>query len=181
MRIFSVAHVLLFYKLCIESAGKFTVAIYFAKVVCNGPVVLCGMFKGFYGQLKTACITQLLFVFAQFLENSFVIRGINNHTNMLVVFRRCPEHGRAANINILNGGSQVAVRSGNGFLKGVEINHHQVYRGNVVLLHNSIIGATSGKDAAMNFRMQCFNPPIHHLRKAGVIGNFRNCDTLVIQ
>jgi hypothetical protein len=41
-----------------------------------------------------------------------------------------------------------------------------------MLSHCGIVFAASSQQAAVNFGMQGFQPPVHHLREAGVIGHF---------
>jgi hypothetical protein len=91
------------------------------------------------------------------------------------------DHGRAADIDVLDGGRQVAARLVDGCFEGIEVNGYQIDRLDAVLVHDVVVNAATAQDAAVDFRVQGFNPPVHHFSKAGVVGNFNSGHAVVLQ
>ena len=114
-------------------------------------------------------MAQAAVIFVHFIEHRIVIAGVNNNADIGMVFSSCAHHGRTANIDVFDGGGQVAIGIGDGFLKGIQIYHDHVDRRNVVALHYLIIDAATTQNAAVNFWVQGFNATVHHFRKAGVV------------
>ena len=95
-----------------------------------------------------------------------------------MVFRRGPHHGRTADIDIFDRVFETAVGIGDGLLKRVEVDDDQVDSCDIVLAHHFVVDAAASENAAVNHRMQGFYATRHHFRKAGVIGNLGNRDTV---
>ena len=55
-----------------------------------------------------------------------VIRRVNHHRHALVILRRAAEHGRPADVNVLNGVVQRRIRFGDRLLERVEIHHDEI-------------------------------------------------------
>ena len=86
------------------------------------------------------------------------------------------QHGGAADVDVLDGVVQRDVRLGDGLLEGIEVHHDEIDGGDAVLAHHTVVDAAPRQDAAVDTRMQCFHPPVHDLRKAGVRGHFHHFD-----
>ena len=81
-------------------------------------------------------------------------------------------HGRPANVDVLNGQGVGDFRLGDGVGKGIEVDDDQIDGGDAMGGHHLAIGRPAPEDAAMNLRMQGLHPPVHDFREAGVIGHF---------
>ena len=97
---------------------------------------------------------------------------------MKVVLGCAPEHGRAADVDLLNGLLPCNIGTGNGLYKGVEVNDHQVDRLEIMFLHRCEVSliVTTMKDAGMNLGMQGLHPAIEHLGKPGKMVNLLDLD-----
>ena len=83
------------------------------------------------------------------------------------------DHGRSADIDILNQVIEGDVGIGGGFFEGIQIHHDHVDGLNAVLGDG---GGVSGifaamQNAAMHLGMQSFDAAIEHLGEAGELGN----------
>jgi len=50
-----------------------------------------------------------------------------------------------------------------------------------VLGHHAVIDAAPSEDATVHLGVQGFHPTIHHLREAGVVGDFHGGDAVVLE
>ena len=98
-----------------------------------------------------------------------------------MVFCCRTDHGRAADIDVLDGGRQVAARLGDGGFERVEVNRDQIDRLDAVLAHDVIVNAATAQDATVDFRVQGFHPTVHHFCKAGVVRDFNSGNAVVLQ
>jgi hypothetical protein len=86
------------------------------------------------------------------------------------------EHGRAADIDVLDGVLEGAAGLGHGRLEGIEIDHHHVDRLDAMGLHHHMLGiGPQAQQAAMHLGVQGLHPPVQHLRKAGELGDVLDC------
>ena len=93
-----------------------------------------------------------------------------------MVLGRRAHHGRSSDIDVFDSILETAVRVGNGLLKRVQVDHHQVDRRDAMLRHDPVVDTAAPENAAVHFGMQGFYPSRHHFRKAGVIGDFGHRD-----
>jgi hypothetical protein len=85
------------------------------------------------------------------------------------------DHGRAADVDILHRGVEVrALR--HRFLEGIEIDVEQVDAADPVLVHRRFVRGrvAHAEEAAVHQGMQGLHPPVHHLGKAGDVGDVLN-------
>ena len=79
--------------------------------------------------------------------------------------------------------SVVTPFAGHGGLERIEIHHHQLEGEDAVFgqrLH--VFGiVVAAEDAAVDLRMQGFQPAVHHFREAGVLGNVADRNALAFQ
>ena len=140
-------------------------------------IVACGMCIGCGGQLfaEGGCGGALMFL--QFAQHRIILRAVGNDGDEIVVFGGGADHGRAADIDILDAGFEIGA-FGDRFTKWIQIDHHQIDRRNIVFFGRllMIFQITALQQPAMNFWMQRFHPPIHHFRKAGVIADLDHLD-----
>ena len=87
----------------------------------------------------------------------------------------------ATNIDILDGVLKGAIGLGDGALKGVEVHHQQVDGRDALFIHHRFIETAPAQEAAMNFRVQCFDAAGHDFRKAGVVRHLRHGESGLAQ
>ena len=108
----------------------------------------------------------------EFIEHRGVIAGIDHDRDIVVVLRRGADHGRAADVDILDAVGEIAAAR-DGVLERIKIDHQQIDRPDAVAAHRIGVGgiAAHGKKSAMHRRMQRLDPAIHHLGKSGEIAD----------
>ena len=182
MRILSVTHVLHLLKLQVKGAGEIGLAavfLYASQIIGDSAIIMGRVFKGLDRQIKTgASLNASLF---DFINNPAIVFRVDHNGHKGMVFGGGADHGGAANIDIFDGIGQAAVFFGNRGFKGVEIHHHQINGGNIIFCHYRFICAPASQNTAMNFWMQGFDPPVHDLRKACVLGNFLDRHAIIRQ
>src|SRR5579863_8219199 len=84
-----------------------------------------------------------------------------------------PNHRRPADINVLDQFLECDSRLGGGLFEGVEVDHHHVDGGNVVLGDGGdVLGVFPAmQDASVHFGMQRLDPPVEHFGEAGKFSN----------
>ena len=117
----------------------------------------------------------------QLLDDRVVVRVVYHDIDEAVVFRGCPDHGGAADIDVLYGVFQGAIGLRNGRLEGVQVDHHHVDGLDAVVGHHRVVLAAAGENAAVHFRVQGFDPAVHHFREACVVGHFGHLQAAVLQ
>ena len=63
---------------------------------------------------------------AQRVQNGAIVLGVDDNADVLPVFGRRAQHGRTADVDIFNGLFKRDVRPQDGFLKGVQVDGHNV-------------------------------------------------------
>ncbi|MNE63951.1 hypothetical protein D3C80_1593330 [compost metagenome] len=86
-------------------------------------------------------------------------------------------HGWATDIDILYGVFQRAIWASDGLREGIQVYHNHIDRLDRMLFHDGIVLAATAQNATVHFRVQGFDSSVHHLREAGVVGNFGNRQT----
>ena len=105
-------------------------------------------------------------------EQRGIVGGIGDDRDMRVVLGRRADHRRAADVDILD--DRVAVGAAHhGLEERVEIDDDEVDRSDAVLLHRRrMLGIVAhAEQAAVDLRVKRLHPPVHHLGKAGEVGN----------
>ncbi len=102
-----------------------------------------------------------------FGERFVVLIGRCQHADVVPVLGRGTQHGRAADIDVLDGLFQRAIGFGDGRFEGIEIQHQQVDRRDAQLGHDCVIGAAAAEQAAMDLRVQGLDAAVHDFGKAG--------------
>jgi hypothetical protein len=70
----------------------------------------------------------------QFGQHLRVVHGVDHHRHVLPVLGRGAQHGRAADVDVLDGVFQRAVGLGGGLREGVQVDHQQVDGADAVFL-----------------------------------------------
>src|SRR5690606_6348301 len=101
-----------------------------------------------------------------------VVGGVDDDGHIGVVLGGGADHGRAANVDILD---DVVIGSarGDGLLEGVEIDRDEVDGADFVLCHRGGVGwvVPYRKKSAMHFGVEGLDAAIHHFGKAGEVGD----------
>src|SRR5690554_63121 len=175
VRVFTVAHILDLHELGVEGAGEISVVVVrgaATQVVGDGTVVTGGVFEGLYRQVEACVVTGLAIVVVELFQYPAVVGSVDYDGDIVVVLGRSTDHGGAADVDVLNGGGQIAVGVGYGVFKRIQVYHHHVDGVNAVLAHDGIIGAATAQNATVDLRVQGFYPAVHHFRETGVVGHF---------
>ncbi len=139
------------------------------------------MFERLDGQVETQGVGQGAVVGSHVVEHTLVVAGIGDDAHAGIILGCRTHHGRAADIDVLDGIFQGAVRVGHGGFERVEVDYHQINAADVVVGHDLFVLAATAKDAAVHFRVQGFHPAGHHFRETSVVGDFAHGDAFVLQ
>ncbi len=90
---------------------------------------------------------------SQLAQHSRVVTAIDHDSRVGMIFGAGAHHGRAADIDILDGIFERAIGLGDRGGKGVKIDDHHVDRRDVVFRHDRVILAAPGQNPPMNFRV----------------------------
>ena len=184
MRVLAVTHALLAAVLQVDGVGEgfFLAALVDrAQVVGDGAVVLRGVLEGLDRELEAGGVGNLVVALAHLLDDLAVVRRVDHDDHVFVVLGCSTNHGRAADIDVLDGVFQGAVWVGDGLLEGVEVDRDQVDAADAVLVHHAVVGTATTENAAVNLRVQGLHAAVHHFRKAGVVGDFHHLDVGLAQ
>src|SRR5690606_25664316 len=175
VRVLAVTHVLDLHELGAEGAGEVGIVVIRgtpAQVIGNGAIVAGSVLEGVRGEGEAGAGGELAVVVRRLWQNRAAGGGVQNSGDIGVVLGGGANHGRAADVDVLDGGGQVAVRVGHGVLERVQVHHHHIDGVDAVLSHDGVVGAATAQNAAVDFRVQGFDPAIRHFRETGVIGHF---------
>ena len=188
VRVLAVAHFLGLDELAVEGAREQAAVfgaqclgglVHGTQVVGDHAVVGSGVFKRLEHQVETLCVGQATGL--EVFQNAGVIAGIDHDGYVFVVFCSRTDHGRAADVDVFDGGRQVAAWLGDGGFERVEVNGYQVDRLDAVLAHDVVVDAATAQNATVDFRVQGLDPTVHHFCKAGVISHFNGGYAVVLQ
>jgi len=89
-----------------------------------------------------------------------------------VILRRRADHCRPANVDILDAFVEAGAARDR-LLEGIEIDDQEINRLDPVGIHRRLVLriVADGEQAAMHLRVQGLDAPVHHLGKAGELGN----------
>jgi hypothetical protein len=174
MGVFAVTHRLLALKLQAQSAGVgqgFASLQSPAQIVGDGAVVAGRVLEDLDRQVEAGGVGDGAALLGHFRQDAAVVRGIDHHGHGGMVLGGGAQQGRAADVDVLDGGCQVAAGFGHGLLEGVEVDDYQVDGLDAVIPHDLVVKAAATQDATMNQGVKGLDPARHHLREAGVVGD----------
>ena len=92
--------------------------------------------------------------------------------HIAVVLRGRADHGRSADVDVLDGGFKTAAR-GHGGLERIEVDPGDIDAADAVFGHGCGVGwlVPHAQQAAVHHRVQGLDPAVHHFREAGQIGH----------
>ena len=142
-----------------------------AQVVRDRAVVLRGMREHFLGQVELGRVRDRARL--GFFEHARVIGRIDDHRDIAMVLGRRAQHGRAADVDVLDCVLKRAIGLGDRLLERIQVHDQQIDGADVVRLERGhVFGQIAAReDAAMDLRMQGLDAAIEHFGKAGVIGH----------
>ena len=99
------------------------------------------------------------------------------------VFSGGANHGRAADVDVLDKFVEGYACFGRGFLEGVKIHYHHIDRRDAVFGHGAAMFRifAAVKDSAMHLGMEGLDAPVEHFGEAGEFGNIFDGDAGVAQ
>ena len=186
MRIFTIAQVLQFHKTAIGLRWElFACAVFQVvgrQIVADGSVVIADAIESSHRQCK-ACFLGHFATGFEFFNDGGVLRCIGEHCHVFPVLGCTAHHGRAANVNVLNGVFQSTAWLGHSGFEGVQIDDEQIDGLNAVLFQSGhVLGHIAPcQQAAVNFGMQCFDTAIQHFWKLCELCHFGHGQTLFCQ
>ena len=109
----------------------------------------------------------------QLFDHPRVVRGIDDDEDVAEVLGGRPDEAGTADVDLLDEVVERRIGIGGGLGEGVEIDDHQVDRANALGGNRrEVVGAVAaGQDAGVDRRMEGLDPAVHHLRKAGDVGD----------
>ena len=175
VRVLAIAHGLHTLELQGERGGQRRLAAVFGngrQVVGHGAVVLRGMAVGLHRQVEAGGAGDSL-LRLQLLQHRLVVGRIDDDGDTGVVLGGRAQHGRAPDVDVLDGFIERHAWAGHRLLERIQVDGQQVDAADPVLLEGCHVRrqVTPGQQAAMHLRMQRLHPAVQHLRKAGVVGN----------
>ena len=117
----------------------------------------------------------------ELIEERAIIRGIDHDRDRGVILGRRPDHGGAADVDVLDSLVISTIGAGHGRSEGVEIHRQQIDGLDVVLAHDFLVHAAAPEKTAVNFRVQRLDAAAHDFRKAGVLRDFLDWNTVANQ
>ena len=188
VRVLAVAHFLRLDELAVEGAREFAATfsaqgfsglVNSAHVIGDHAVVGGSVFEGLEHQVETLSVGQAAGL--EVFQDVGVIAGIHHDRYVFMIFRCRTDHGRPADVDVLDGGRQIAAWLVDGGFERVQVDRDQIDRLDAVLVHDCIVSTTTTEDAAVDFRVQRFHPTVHHFGETGVIRDFHCGNAVVTQ
>jgi len=141
------------------------------EVAGDGGVVAGGALENLQGELAAQRVH--LGLVAHGLEHGVVVGGIADDGHALVVLRRAAQHRRAADVDILDGLFEGDALLGDGLLKRVQVDDHQVDHRDAVGTRLGEMGflVATAQQAAVDFRMQGLHAALHDLGETRVLAH----------
>ncbi len=105
-------------------------------------------------------------------EHARIVRRIDNDGDAFMVLRAGADEGRAADIDILDAGGEIAACPYR-HLERIEIDDEEIDRRDGMILQRALMRlvAAHREQAAMDLRVQRLHAPVHHLRHACDLGD----------
>ena len=118
----------------------------------------------------------------EFVEQRRVIARLDQDRDVVMVLRRGADHGRAADVDILDAVGEIAAAR-HGRFERIEIDHQNIDRADAVRAHRlGVLGvAADRQQPAMHRRMQRLDAAVHHFRKSGQIADVEHLESGIAQ
>ena len=172
MRIFAIAKVLLLYQVKVALRGMKLgfLAQLATQPTSNGAVVGIGGLEHLESKLYAGIARGSTIVGTHFFKNGVIALRLGYHGNALEILRSRAQHGRAADVNVLDAGAELSARLDRLF-EGIQVHNDHIDHADAVFFRLAhMLGIVAlGKKTAMHLGMQRFHTAVHHLRKSGQI------------
>jgi hypothetical protein len=118
-----------------------------------------------------------------FREDLGIVGRVANHRDEAVILGRRAQHGRSADIDVLDGILELDVGLGDRFPEGVQVHSHHVDGLDGVGLHLRAVflAVAHAQKSSVDLRMQGLHPAVEDFRRARVVRNGDRRDPLVRQ
>ena len=148
------------------------------EVGADGAVVGTGSGEGLHRKAGAKLGRGLTVTGPHRLQDTGVVVGISDDGDGTMVLRATANHGRAADIDLLDGFLKGDSFLRDGLLEGVEVHADQIDREDAMLGRLSLMLriVAEKEQAAVHLRDEGLHAAIHHLGKAGVVGNLPDRD-----
>jgi len=144
--------------------GDFPLA---GEIFGDGRIVLRGVAEGLERQAFPGCQGDLTLL-AQLGQHERIVGGVAEDGHGGEVLGRRPQQGHAADVYLLQGLIQGDAGPGHRLGEGVEVDDHHVQWGDAQTPQFVQMGGLpAGQNAAVNGRVQGFDPPIQDFWKSG--------------
>ncbi len=153
------------------------------QIICDRAVVIRSFDESFDRETLAQFQGGFAIVLAHVFQNGVVIGRINHDRDRLVVFGRAPNHGRPADVDVLDRFSEGHIRSFDRLLERIKTHHHQVDRLEAAFPRFGFVFSVAAfvKQAAVDARMQSFDPAFQDLGKSGETGDVADRNFLLSQ
>ena len=169
MRIFPIAHNLRAAARIGEAAGE-GIVILSGKPRGNGGIVGSGARIGGTCQLFAERRIRRAVIVGHCGHDRVIIRRIGDDGDAFMVLGGGPDQRRSADIDVFDAGLEIAA-AGDSRFERIKVDHYQIDGRDAVRFHGGHmrrVGAAC-EYAAMDQRMQGFDPPIHDLGETGMV------------
>ena len=166
-----------------ELRKRLSVACPAGEVAVDGRVVARGVRESIQRKLTAGRIGYRSVLLAHLLQDRLIASRADNDGHRPIVLRRRSHHGGPADVDVLDGVHQAHVRLRDCLLERVEVHRNQIDERNAVLLRGRQVLriVAEGQQSAVDLRMQGLDPAVHHLGKAGVVGDIGDLDPALSQ
>ena len=172
MGVLAVAHLRALVELQVDGAREIAPPVALveaAEVVGDGAIVRGRVLEHLGGQVTTGGIGDGAAVRRHLVDDEGIVGAIHHDRDMGMVLRGGSQHRRAADIDVLDGGRDVAGGVRHGLLEGIQVHDQQIDGSDAVLVHHRVVLATPPQESSVDLRMQGLHPPIHDLGKPGML------------
>ena len=144
-------------------------------------VIACGVCVGLCRETLARLFGNRAIGVRQLIEHRRVVERIDDDRDAIVILRRRAHHRGSTDVDVLDRVFISAVGLGDGGRERIKIHDHQVDGLDAVRAHDCVIDVATAEQAAVNFRVQRLDAPIHDFRKAGVRRHLRDRDAVLFQ
>ncbi len=116
-------------------------------------------------------------------DDSIIVLRTAHNSHRAPVLRGAAEHGRASDVNVLNGILHSHARLRYGLAERIEIDAHHVDESDSVLLElrDMAFKVTAAKKSSMHFRMESLDAAVTNLRKTCNLADVYNIQSRILQ
>ncbi len=147
------------------------------EVLGDRGVVGRGVAEGFAAERPTNRIGHRALVLPEGGPQASVVVGVDDHRDAGPVLRRSPNHGRTADVDVLDRRLEAAIGLRDDLRERVEVHDDEVDGRDVMLGRLSLVlGGGQRQDAAVNLRMQRLDATAENLGRPGVVAHLDGRD-----